>query len=338
MSIIDKMISGLAGALAGLPQTNPQNHSRVASSFGAALGAPVQESVDALQSQMDALSARMDAVDGAAAAAAAANAATLAAAVAALNSRISSIPPPYVPSTCLSYRITNVSAISSPDTDVVYRYKGCDGAISQPITLFSSNSVTLCADGTPTILQGAANSQIDTLGTSTCPQPSGSGGTGASGGGTGAVGGGTGATGGGTGEGPAVTGTLPTATPIVTPPISTVPVSVSFGYNGLSGGSPLSGGTHPLLDGVELLIMRNGVILARAGTNQSATATVSVGDQITIVAGEPTVPWDSAIEMEWGAIQFWHWTVGGSIISVNNQETIIVPSSGLNAVAVYTTQ
>ena len=157
MSIIQNMIRGLAGALAGLPQTNPQNHALIASSFGEALGAPVDAAIAPLQGQIDDLSGRVSTLETA-----------LADAIAGLGTRIDSIPPPYVPSTCLSYRISNVATESTPETDVIYTYKQCDQATSLPITLFAGDFDTICADGRPTIVAGASFVQIDNLGRGDC--------------------------------------------------------------------------------------------------------------------------------------------------------------------------
>jgi Divergent InlB B-repeat domain len=137
MSLIDKMKTGIAALLAGLPQTNTENHAAVTAGLGDALGGPVQESVDELNAQMAALNARMDAI-------AAENAAALAA------------------------------AESNPSTDVQYTFKDCTGAVSAPITLFAGDSATVCADGLPKIVVGQSNARIDALGQSSCPPVSGS--------------------------------------------------------------------------------------------------------------------------------------------------------------------
>lgn len=161
MSLIDKMKSGIAAMLAGLPQTNTENHAAVTAGLGDALGGPVQESVDELNAQMAALNARMDAI-------AAENAAALAAAVASLGTRIDNVPI-YTPPSCLSYRITNTAIDSNPATDVQYTFKDCTGAVSAPITLFAGDSATVCADGLPQIVVGQSNARIDALGQSSCP-------------------------------------------------------------------------------------------------------------------------------------------------------------------------
>jgi len=161
MSLIDKMKSGIAAMLAGLPQTNTENHAAVTEGLGNAMGAPVQESVDELNAQMDALQAQMDAQ--------AANiAAQLAAAIAQLNNRIDNVPV-YTPPSCLSYRITNTATESLPATDVKYTFKDCTGAVSAPITLFAGDTATVCADGLPTIVTGQSNARIDALGQASCP-------------------------------------------------------------------------------------------------------------------------------------------------------------------------
>jgi len=161
MSLIDKMKTGIAAMLAGLPQTNTENHAAVTAGLGDALGGPVQESVDELNAQMAALNARMDGL-------AAENAAALAAAIAQLNTRIDNVPI-YTPPSCLSYRITNSATDSNPSTDVQYTFKDCTGAVSAPITLFAGDSATVCADGLPKIVVGQSNARIDALGQSSCP-------------------------------------------------------------------------------------------------------------------------------------------------------------------------
>jgi Divergent InlB B-repeat domain len=166
MSLIDKMKTGIAALLAGLPQTNTENHAAVTAGLGDALGGPVQESVDELNAQMAALNARMDAI-------AAENAAALAAAVASLGTRIDNVPV-YTPPSCLSYRISNTATESNPSTDVQYTFKDCTGAVSAPITLFAGDSATVCADGLPKIVVGQSNARIDALGQSSCPPVSGS--------------------------------------------------------------------------------------------------------------------------------------------------------------------
>ncbi len=161
MSLIDKMKSGIAAMLAGLPQTNTENHAAVTAGLGDALGGPVQESMDALQAQMDDLQAQMDAQE--------ANiAAQLAAAIAQLNNRIDNVPV-YTPPSCLSYRITNTATESIPATDVQYTFKDCTGAVSAPITLFAGDTATVCADGLPKIVVGQSNARIDALGQASCP-------------------------------------------------------------------------------------------------------------------------------------------------------------------------
>lgn len=159
MSAIQKMIAGLAQALAGLPQADTTNHAAIASSFGSAIGAPVEEGLAEMQQQVDAANQNVEALRG-----------ELNAAIASLQGDISAIPiytPPPPPAQCLSYLITNTATESTLQNDVQFTYRLCSGEMSPTITLFAQATRLVCAREVPVISSGVGT--VVSQGQGSCP-------------------------------------------------------------------------------------------------------------------------------------------------------------------------